>query len=1094
MWRVCLCLCLLASGKVLSQEQGLVFIKNENQWNEEIDFLARTGGVNVFVSARGFGIHLFDLAKAHEIHSISPNDFSESGELLRESIQNHFFKINFLGANLDSKPEGVQKSSSYYNYFIGSDSCRWATNVSGYTEIIYPEIYSGIDLRIASLGTNLKYDFIVKIGADPSQIKIEYCGLDGLEQANGDLMLKTSLGNLTEKKPLSYQSDIGNRKIVSSEFELTNEMASVIFPDGYDPCKELIVDPLLIFSTYSGSTADNWGSSATPGEHGTLYSSGVVNHHYGGALPTTTGAFQTTYGGNYDISILKYDSIGSHLLYATYLGGSSNETPHSLLMDESSHDLIILGTTSSANFPVTTRGFDRVFNGGPLIETRVIPFENGSDIIVARLKSAGNQLVASTYIGGNFNDGLNVPNGLLVANYGDEMRGDVTTDASGNIFISTVTSSPDFPVTSGFDNQYNGGASDGVVMKLRPDLSGIIWSGFLGGSLLDAAYSIKLDKANNVIVAGGTTSGNFPTTPGAYQTTSRGNVDGWIARIASAGHTILNSTFTGTIRYDQVYFIDINQAGEIYCYGQTNGAMPVTAGVYKNANSGQFLQKFDPQLSALKISTVFGSGAGMPNISPTAFLVNECDNIFMSGWGGDTNSFSGHWGSSTQGMPVSADAFQKTTSGSDFYFIVLNADATAMKYATFLGGTNSKTHVDGGTSRFDKYGIVYHAVCSGCAAYNETNRSTSDFPTTPGAWSRTNNSLNCNNAAYKFDLASLRARLATNSIKFDNPNLGQVCFPDSIVFQNLSIGGETFMWDFDDGTIITGSRAHTDSVIHQFKEEGTYRVKLKAIDFNTCTGQDSVFKVIRYFKNEIEVLADTDICEGDEITLTTSGGGTFSWKNSDNTFQSSSPSPRVKPAQSTIYYVDITDLDGCLKKDTVNISVVPGMDLKWDVQFQSDCISRPSVAVRNLTEQESDVNYWFDFGDGQTSDDQETVHSFDRDSTYILKLRGQREFCVYEVSRSLPVYTIFTPNVITPNASPGKNDNLIIGLGSTGQTTLDVGIPVSLSVVDRWGKLVFESNDYKNDWNAGDQEGGVYYITLRLGDLNSCKSWIHVVK
>src|SRR5690606_37924904 len=144
---------------------------------------------------------------------------------------------------------------------------------------------------------------------------------------------------------------------------------------------------------------------------------------------------------------------------------------------------------------------------------------------------------------------------------------------------------------------------------------------------------------------------------------------------------------------------------------------------------------------------VFGSGGGIPDISPTAFLVNECNNLYLAGWGGMVNALNGFWNSSTNGLEVTPDAFHTTTSGSDFYFMVLTADGKDLLYATYLGGPYSRTHVDGGTSRFDKSGIVYHAVCSGCAAYNAIGVPTSDFPTTPGVWSNQNRSQNCNNAA-----------------------------------------------------------------------------------------------------------------------------------------------------------------------------------------------------------------------------------------------------------------------------------------------------------------------------------------------------------
>jgi hypothetical protein len=1075
---------------------ALQFIQNKNQWDEGIDFSAKVPGGAVYISSKGFSVYLVDQEKLDQDHLNGHEHRNESdGKLAEEPTRGHYFQINFLGANLRAKPIPMQKGSGYYNYFLGSDSCRWAGSVPAYEDLMYADTYPGIDLKVSSSGKNLKYDFIVKAGVDPNQIQIEYCGVDGLEKNDGDLIIKTSLGILTEKKPIVYQIIDGRRTSVLSEYSLTGHTLSFSFPDGYDPCYDLVIDPLLIFSTYSGSTADNWGSTATPGEHGTVYSAGVTNRHIGtniegGQFPATPGAFQTTYGGKYDIAIIKYDSVGTRFLYATFLGGNQNESPHSLLVDSLTQDLIMLGTTSSINYPVNSNAYDLSFNFGQPVETGVIPYDLGSDIVISRLNRFGNLLIGSTFIGGNLNDGLNVlPSGKtsLTANYGDQMRGDVITDAQGYIYISSVTSSTNFPVTASFGNTYHGGGTDGVVMKLSPNLSSIIWSGFIGGFGFDAAYSIKFDRGNNILVAGGTNSGDFPVTPGAYQTVLGGSADGWLARLLPDGSAIVQSTFTGTIAYDQVYFIDQNKAGEIFCFGQTSGLMPVTPGVYTNPNSGQFLQKFSSDLSTLKLSTVFGSGIGIPNISPTAFLVNECDNIFMSGWGGNANS--GYWStaSNTSGMPITPDAIQPITHGSDFYFIVLNSDASELKYATFLGGPFSHTHVDGGTSRFDKFGIVYHAVCAGCGGF-------SDFPTTQGVRSNVNRSQNCNNAAFKFDLSSLRARFQTNTVKFDMPGFDGACYPDSIRFQNKSTGGENFIWDLGDGTIITKSKTDTASIIHQFQEEGIYYVKLVAIDYNTCRAVDSVTRAVHYYKDVIEVDDDAVVCEGSSHQLVASGGTIYSWTSDVSNFKSTDASPSIQPEEPANYFVSITDSDGCSKQDTISIGVVPSIDLVWDYDFITDCLSRPFIHVTNETKTVGDEILYFDFGDGTTSDNQATNHDFEKDSLYTVKLVGVREFCVYEKSVDIPIFTLFVPNVITPSASANYNDKLMIGFGAQGNTPADEGIPVSITIVDRWGKKIFESSNYQNDWDASSVEGGIYYLDLKLGNLASCKSWLHVVK
>lgn len=1265
---------LLMSINVFCQDtNGLKFIQNRGQWNNETDFQAQVPGGRVGVSASGFSVLLLDQEKMERQHMASHGAVNEStGQLATESIEGHYFRINLLGSNPRAKSIATHPLDGYYNYFIGNDASRWATHAAAFSTVLYKDVYKGIDFRVSSAGKNLKYDFIVKPGADPSQIKMAYDGVSAIDKKEDDLEIKTAVGSLTDLKPFSYQINEQQKQAVPSHYRLKDNVVSFSFPDDYDSCRELIIDPLLIFSTYSGSTADNWGSTATPGEHGTLYSAGVTRQDLGGSFPATTGAFQTSNHGSFDMAIVKYDSAGTKFLYATHLGGVNNDSPESLVVDKNSGDLIVLGISSSPDYPVSGSAFDNTFNLGTSIFNRVLNTDDEWDIVVTRLSPEGSELVGSTFLGGSGNDGLNTPKqsgGPLVVNYGDEMRGDVITDEDGNVYISSVTSSTDFPIVDGFDNSFNG-ATDGLVVKLAPDLSSIVWSSYVGGTGFDAAYSIKFDADKNLVLGGGTTSTNFPTTAGAYQEAFNGIVDGWIARVAADGSAVMNATYTGTNSFDQVYFVDINTTDEIFCYGQTAGHMPVSSGVYNNASSGQFLQKFSSDLKTLKMSTVFGSGStnGLirPNISPTAFLVNDCNNIYMAGWGGFVNSDpqTGFWQSNTIGMPTSEDAYQKETSGSDFYFMVLNGDATELVYATYLGGGSSKTHVDGGTSRFDKFGIVYHAVCSGCGFGNEEGHATSDFPTTPNAKSRFNGSANCNNAAFKFDLSSLRAFFDTNNTALTMPGYNNVCYPEKIVFQNLSTGGRTITWDFDDGTIINQDDKDPKSLIHQYHEEGDYRVKLKITDLSTCSQTDSITKVIHYFKDKISVDSDgmacegaayqlkawggvqydwtgsdpefsssdqypwvqpidnltsyyvtvvdgngcsrTDtinvvlihnvkalfetnnvdfskpgyndvcypdslrfinqsvngesftwdfgdgtlldqakldeapvfhayaragsftvkltasnpiscnkkdvatktinyfktsfsvgedgeICEGASFPLSSSGGSAL-WSTHDNSFTSSVPSPVVRPALSTDYFVTLIDSHDCIDKDTVHVTVVPRVDLKWQHSFKGNCTDRPVVFVQNLTPPADDVTFYFDFGDGATSSDREVEHVYENEGTYALRFVAENKFCPNGETVQLPIYKLFVPNIFTPEASPGYNDFFVVGLGPDALSPADVGLRLQLMVVDRWGKKVFESADYKNDWAAPGLASGVYYIHLKVGDFATCKSWLHVMK
>lgn len=1267
-------LLLLMSWHAFGQNnQGLQFIQNKGQWNEDIDFQARIPAGRLGVSAAGFSVLLLDPEEMEHRHLASHGAVDEStGRPFTDPINGHYFRINLLGANADAKSIVEAPLEGHYNYFLGNDSSRWARNALAFASILYQNVYDGIDMRVSSVGSNLKYDFIVAPEADPSQIKIQYQGVDGIEKSGSDLEIRTAIGSLTETKPYSFQHEGGKEQTVPTRYLLDNNIISFSFPDDYDQCRELIIDPLLIFSTYSGSTADNWGSTATPGERGTLYSAGVTRQDLGGFFPATVGAFQTNNRGSFDMAIIKYDSAGTRFLYATHLGGANNDSPESLVVDKTTGDLIVLGISGSGDYPTGANAFDKTFNQGTTIFNRVLNTEDQWDIVLTRLSPNGDQLVGSTYLGGSGNDGLNLPKqsgGPLVVNYGDEMRGDVITDETGHVYISSVTASHDFPIVNGFDNTFNG-STDGLVAKLTPDLSSIVWSSYVGGSGFDAAYSIKFDPDKNIVLAGGTTSANFPVTAGAYQTAFIGIVDGWIARVAADGSAVMNATYTGTISFDQVYFIDLNANGDVFCYGQTAGHMPITPGVYNNANSGQFLQKFSGDLSTLELSTVFGSGSTgglvIPNISPTAFLVNDCNNIYMAGWGGFVNSSpeTGFWQSTTNGMPVTSDAYQNTTSGSDFYFMVLNGDATQLVYATFLGGNSSKTHVDGGTSRFDKYGVVYHAVCSGCAFGNTEGHATSDFPTTPGVRSRLNRSQNCNNAAFKFDLSSLKAMFQTNSLDLTTPGFNNVCYPDSIVFQNISTGGRTIEWDFDDGTLVTQLNTDPRSLIHRyqqagqyrvklkitdlstcsqtdstirvinyfkdnivvggdatlcegsdfqlvasggtnyswtsgdgtytsaepsptvrpvhpisyyvtvvdangcsktdtvnvniiydvrasfqtydmnfsqpgynnvcypdsirfknlsangesfvwdlgdgtmitktmtdtvslmygFQEQGAYAVKLKAINLNTCNKADSVVKVINYFTNQIQAGEDGEICEGTTFQLRAPGGVTYAWASEDRSFTSSDPSPVVQPASTTTYFVTATDVNGCIRKDTVEVSVLDSVDLRWQHRLLGDCVGRPSVYVQNQTMPEDDVTFLFDFGDGTTSQETEIEHIYGEDGRYLVRLTAMRAFCSFEETIDLPVYKLLVPNVLTPGVSPGFNDQLEIRFGPDMIAPTDAGLKVHLMVVDRWGKTVFESPDYKNDWSGHNLASAVYYVHIKVGDFATCKNWLHILR
>ncbi len=883
------------------------FIENKNQWDNNILFKTQAHGGVLFLEKNLFTVVLEDVEVKNRLLAYKNSPEIRARINLNDSIiKYHAYKMQFVNSNSNVLIKPENSFPDYENYFIGNDSKKWASNVLSYQTVVYNNLYNGINLTVYSKDYHLKYDFVVSPNSDPNQISIKYEGVNGLNISKGNLIIKTSLYNIVELKPYAYQI-INNKEIpVGCDYKIFGDEVKFILGK-YDDSKELVIDPTLIFSSYSGSTADNWGFTATYDKLGNLYSGGIA---FGIGYPTSVGAYQLNYIGGVDISISKFNTTGSNLIYSTYLGGLGNEVPHSLIVNEN-NELYVLGTTGSSNFPTTIGCYDATFNGGiSCTNSNSISYSNGSDIILTKFSENGQSLVGSTYFGGTGNDGLNLAIPLR-KNYADEVRGEIMIDAQSNVYVVSSTSSQDLPIsTTAFQTINNGGGQDGCIIKLNQNLTNLIWASYLGGSGSDACYSIDLDENNNIFVSGGTSSTNFPTTAGALRTTYQGGIsDGFISRINENGTSIITSSYFGSSVYDQVYLCKRDRNNNIYLYGQTSAPdyTFIQNALYNMPNGGQFLTKLNSNLSTIVWSTTFGTGNGGPDISPTALLVDYCNNIYMSGWGGfSINNFGG-----TNGLPTTSNAFQSTTDGRDFYFIVINDVASQLVYASFFGGTTSGEHVDGGTSRFDKKGKIYQAVCAGCGGYD-------DFPTTPGVWSNTNNSRNCNMGVIKLDF-----NLPSVVADFIAPNT--VCAPATINFQNTSqvIGtgvNTIWHWDFGDGgTSILQSPNHTFSV------SGIYNITLVVSDIGSCNFSDTIKKQIIVLSNTKDTLEEKSVCLGDftQIGVPPSGNPaiTYNWQPLTGLSNPLISNPIAQPNITTTYILKISDgvcVDTLVQKVNVN--------------------------------------------------------------------------------------------------------------------------------------------------------------------------------
>jgi gliding motility-associated-like protein len=737
------------------------------------------------------------------------------------------------------------------------------------------------------------------------------------------------MGKIIEQKPYSFQVINGRIKVVSSEFVVNGN--EVRFKLGsYDARYELIIDPVLIFATYSGSVTDNFGMTATYGYDGTAYSAGII---YGNQYPTpdplawdvnSNITVPSTNVATTDAFISKYSVDGTTMLWTTFIGGGDNvqgtETSHSLICDLN-NNVYLYGVTSAIDFPVQG-GFQGTHAGGSALSVNFngTNFGNvGTDIFVAKFSANGHNLLGSTYIGGSSNDGVNykVTSGnyssvaaydSLSMNYGDQFRGEIMLDQEGNCIVASCSRSTNFPVMNAFQPT-NGGQLDGVIFKMSADLNNLIWSSYYGGSNNDACYSVKIDSSSNIVFAGGTSSIDLPFTSGGYQGIyNGGKTDGFVAKLTPVGTSVTNATYLGTSNYDQAFFVEIDRNDNVFVLGQSiGGTFPVIDAPYVVPGSSQFIIKLNPALTLNLNSTVFGNGSPNINISPAAFLVDICGNMYVSGWGANILQ-----GVPMSGMPITTDAFQSTPpNGFDFYLLVIKREFQDILYGTYLGGASAQEHVDGGTSRFDKNGVVYQSVCGGCGG-------NSDFPTTSGAWSSQNLSSNCNNLIFKFDFELIPEAEFT----VDN-NLG--CATFQVTFDNFSTESDSYLWDFGNGD--TSSVIFNPTMVYD--TPGVYEINLYVTD-SICLLTDTAFLSITVLDSiQLAVNADIELCSPTEITLTANSSGSatfFIWSESptfaDTLNSNLSDSVLViTPSGSTTYYV-MAGNPACQTIDSVTVDFI----------------------------------------------------------------------------------------------------------------------------------------------------------------------------
>ncbi|HKP53615.1 MAG TPA: SBBP repeat-containing protein [Chloroflexia bacterium] len=680
---------------------ALAFEPNVGQADPEARYLVHSSGNTLLFTQSRVVLALpvpGEKGVQREKHPIAAN------QPRRKSAASALVSLNFVGA--ESSPEIVSQEMlpGKVNYLLGNDPSAWHTDLPTYTGISYRGLYPGVDLTYSGSDGLLKGTYSLAAGADPSLIRWRYDGAKQLSvDAQGNLQItlnsvldpQSSALTITEQAPIAWQEIDGQRVPVSVRYAL--DAGTIGFVVGsYDATRPLTIDPTLTYSTYLGGFYGDGAADIAVDAQGNMY---VTGSTMSSDFPTAGNPFQPVWGGAHDAFVTKLSPDGSTIIYSTFLGGSGEinggEFPRFISVDASGN-VIIAGSTDSDDFPTTPDAYQIIYAGT-------------GDLFITKLNSTGSDLIFSTYYG---DAGVEEPGGFVVDGAGNtyftgytfpgfssyvivggisadgsqllfarmiggqipgpgnenanSAGGGIALDSAGNIYLTGYTRAADFPVTPGAYRTSLQAFEDGFVTKLNPTGQTILYSTFINGGVSEYMDDITVDGAGNAYITGNTSSADYPTTPGAFQTVKGDPRIAFVTKLNPAGSDLVYSTFLGDDDFnfdpeDYGFAIRVNGAGSAYVVGYTSSpGFPVSNPLQATMNGpyDAFITKFNPAGSALDFSTFLGGTGG--DVADS-IVVDTSGNMYVVG------------GTSSTNFPV-VNAVQPTNHGDGDAFIIKISD------------------------------------------------------------------------------------------------------------------------------------------------------------------------------------------------------------------------------------------------------------------------------------------------------------------------------------------------------------------------------------------------------------------------------------
>ena len=620
----------------------LHFEANQGQWNSAVRYAARSESGTVYLT--------------------------EHGPVLAN--RNHRIDFRLLHSNPASRLEGLERLRVRTNYFVG-DRSRWHLDVPQYGRVAYRGVYPGIDVVYYGNRNQLEYDLVLRPGADPRDIRLQFRGADGVSvTTEGDLSVKSGGAHFVQKRPVIYQEDpqTAARHPLEGRYVLMGRGVVGVRVNAYDRSQPLVIDPVLEYSSFVGGSMTDQIAAVASDSQGYLYGVGYTNNS---DLVFSPGALQVSDNGTNNVIAVEFDptqSGANSLLYLSYLGGTRSDAATALTLD-SQGQMYITGTTTSSDFPLAGNSIQTSYKISST-STVFLP-----EVFVAIINPNA-ALVYGTYFGGS----------------GGDTPYAIALDSQNNIYVEGTTSSTDFPATATAYQTALWGPSDTFLFKFNANSSSVTYATYLGGEAADDGRGLAVSSSGLVYFAASTWSTLFPLAGSPYQYSLIGYenlIVGVIDPTQSGVSSLVYATYFGGSMLEEVRQITLDSSGRMYLTGFTlSPDFPTTANALIPAMPGPaagFVTRVNPAAPPaqfLDYSTFLGGSGGDIAYS---IAVDNAGLVYVTGY---TVSID---------FPVTPGAIQSYYgSGVDLFLVKFDpsvAGTAGLLYGTYLGGNG--IHVPG---------------------------------------------------------------------------------------------------------------------------------------------------------------------------------------------------------------------------------------------------------------------------------------------------------------------------------------------------------------------------------------------------------------